>query len=70
MQIFLYVFYRFKFLSNGRTPGFFNWAENEPNNSGVGGKQEDCVSIGYDGTNKWNDDYCGYKYPYVCEFWS
>ena len=42
---------RFKLLSTGQTPRYFNWDENEPNS--YGGDQ-DCVTIGYYGHDRWD----------------
>ena len=39
---------------------YFNWGDNEPNNSG----EEDCVTMWAAGT--WNDDDCSAVHPYVC----
>ena len=56
---------RFKLLSTGQTPRYFNWAEHEPNN---GGGNQDCVTIGIYDTEKWDDATCSYAdYHFACE---
>ena len=56
--------FRFKFLSNGRTPPYFNWANHEPNNAKG---NQNCVTIGIHSSEKWDDDWCTAKWKFVCE---
>ena len=61
--IFLQSCFRFKLVSNGRTPSYFNWAGTEPNNAG----NEDCVTMGQYDTEEWNDDKCTKRFAFACE---
>mmetsp|Transcript_23264 Transcript_23264/g.28539 ORF Transcript_23264/g.28539 Transcript_23264/m.28539 type:complete len:358 (+) Transcript_23264:113-1186(+) len=51
----------FKFAPNGETPGYTNWAPNEPNNL----NNEDCVEILSNG--QWNDLTCSHGRFYLCD---
>ena len=56
-------------MSNGQPSEYFNWADNEPNNwpHEKTGKDQDCVTIGEDGTEKWDDEWCTHGYEFACE---
>ena len=72
--IFLQSCFRFKLVSNGRTPSYFNWAgpapgqpnwpATEPNNANG---NEDCVAMGQHVTECWNDDECTKRFAFACE---
>ena len=51
----------FKFAPKGESPGYTNWAPNEPNNL----NNEDCVEIANNGV--WNDLSCSRKRFYLCD---
>ena len=54
--------------SDGSKQDFFNWNGPEPNDIDGG---EDCVMVypklSSKKSSKWNDDYCTYEKPFVCE---
>ena len=51
-------------MSDGKTPPYFNWANEEPNNKDG---NQNCVTIGIHGSEKWDDDECTDTWPFVCE---
>jgi len=49
--------------------GYTHWIPGEPNNSGAGGVDEDCVEVAgfLAGVEQWNDTDCALARDTVCE---
>ena len=51
--------------STGMEISFINWAEDEPNNAGD--NSQNCVAIGIEVSDRWDDYYCDEPTKYLCE---
>ncbi|XP_072232308.1 lithostathine-1-beta-like [Leuresthes tenuis] len=49
--------------SDGSTGSFRNWYISEPNNNGG---SQNCVSIKKEFQHQWDDESCGWRFPFVC----
>ena len=43
---------------------YLKYGRNQPNNN-----DHKCIAIRHEWGDQWNDFYCGYEYPYICEFY-